>query len=113
MVPSWTSQVAVPVASVTNRAGESLYSVSGVFVGGGGKGGGPAATWAAQYNKGAARVVLTLNPGKITFDRCARKRRGARAEREGAGIGSAGIGGDKVRPQVERLVECLGVHADP
>ncbi|MGH7214723.1 MAG: hypothetical protein ACREIT_08165, partial [Tepidisphaeraceae bacterium] len=54
----------VSVASVTGRAGESLYTVSGDYLdgGGGGGGGGPPPTWDASYSGGGnARLLLEVN----------------------------------------------------
>ncbi len=60
----------VHVADVTLRSGDSLYHVSGEYIGGGGSAGsgGTPAGWTADYNNGAPRILLEINGTPSTDD---------------------------------------------
>lgn len=57
----------VHVADVVLRDGDSLYRVCGGYTdgGGGGGGGGAAPGWAADYNRGEARLLLEINDSGV------------------------------------------------
>ena len=60
-------QANVHVATVVNRAGESLYTVTGSFVGGG-AGTGESPTWQADYSKGATQLSAFVNTPSTSDD---------------------------------------------
>lgn len=54
----------VHVADVVDRQGDSFYTVTGIYIGEGGK----PATWTTGYNKGVARILLTVNTSSTDDD---------------------------------------------